>query len=137
MAARHGTRRGYNDGCRCEDCKDAQRLYQRRYRERRAAGNALPPAADVSLPAAGVPGPVESGVQAEIAGLSEARPGLAQAALAMARILDNQRAVSSQPAAAKVLTSLLDKLRSASAPNHRGRLRVVRAMSPRDETPTV
>jgi hypothetical protein len=32
---------------------------------------------------------------------------------AMARILDNPRAVSSQPAAAKVLAALLDKLRSA------------------------
>jgi hypothetical protein len=31
------------------------------------------------------PGPVESGVDAEIAGLAEARPGLAQVALAMAR----------------------------------------------------
>jgi hypothetical protein len=80
---------------------------------------------------------VESGVQAEVAGLSEDRPGLAQVAFALARILDNPRAVSSHPAAARVLASLLDKLRSASAPNHRGRLRVVRAMSPRDETPTV
>jgi hypothetical protein len=33
----------------------------------------------------------------------------------MARVLDNPRAVSSQPAAAKVLAVLLDKLRSACA----------------------
>jgi hypothetical protein len=43
------------------------------------------------------------------------RPGVAQTALALARILDNPRAVSSQPPAAKVLAALLDKLRSASA----------------------
>jgi transposase len=46
--------------------------------------------------------------------LTEARPGLAAIARAMSRILDNPKAVSSQPAAAKVLTSLLDKLRSVS-----------------------
>jgi hypothetical protein len=60
--------------------------------------------------------------------VTDARPGLAQAALAMARVLDNPRAVSSQPAAAKVLAALLDKLRSASARGSRG-LAVVRTMS--------
>jgi hypothetical protein len=124
MAARHGTRRGYNDGCRCDDCKDAQRLYQQRYRERRRT---LAPVTNVT-PAASSPGPVESGVEAEIAGLADARPGLAQVALAMARVLDNPRAVSSQPAAAKVLASLLDKLRSASA-HGGGGLALVRTMT--------
>ena len=38
-------------------------------------------------------------------------------------------APESQPAAAKVLTSLLDKLRSAAAQNRRGRLAVVRTLS--------
>ena len=68
-------------------------------------------------------GPVEAGVEAEIAELSEARPCIADAALAMARVLDNPRAVSSRPAAAKVLTVLLDRLGSASA---RGRPGVCR-----------
>jgi hypothetical protein len=127
IAARHGTRRRYVDGCRCEDCTEANRLY---FRHRRAAaGDASPPAAVDSLPAAGTPGPVESGVQAEIAGLSEDRPGLAQVALALARILDNQRAVSSQPAAAKVLAALLDKLHSVSARGRRGGLALVRTMT--------
>ena len=51
------------------------------------------------------PGPVESGVQDEISGLAaDARPGLAQAGLAIARILDdNPKAMTQQPAAAKVL----------------------------------
>jgi hypothetical protein len=57
-------------------------------------------------PPASSPGPVELSVQAEI-GSAEARPGLAQLALAMARLLDNPRAVNQQPSAAKVLTSLL------------------------------
>ena len=54
------------------------------------------------------------------------RPGMAQIALALARILDNPKAVGSQPAAANVLAVLLDKLRSASAGGRRGRLAVVR-----------
>jgi hypothetical protein len=83
------------------------------------------------------PGPVESGVEAEIAGLTEDRPGLAQAALAIARILDNPMAVNQQPAAAKVPGTQLDKLRSSSASRHVGRLKVVRAMSTRDGTPIV
>jgi hypothetical protein len=60
---------------------------------------------------------------------SEARPGLAQAALAMARILDNPRAVNQQPAAAKVLGALLDKLRSGSARSPRGNLALVETMT--------
>jgi hypothetical protein len=47
----------------------------------------------------------------------------------MARILDNPKAISSQPPASGVLTSLLDKLRSASAQGRRGRLAVVRTQT--------
>jgi hypothetical protein len=42
-------------------------------------------------------------------------------------------APESQPAAAKVLASLLDKLSSVSARGHRGRLAVVRAMATADQ----
>jgi hypothetical protein len=66
----------------------------------------------------------------EISGLaSEARPGLAQAALALARILDNPRTVNQQPAAAKALATMLEKLRSASARGGRGGLALVRTMT--------
>jgi hypothetical protein len=47
----------------------------------------------------------------------------------MARLLDNPKALNQQPAAAKVLTSLLDKLASASARGRRGGLAVVRTMT--------
>ena len=58
--------------------------------------------------------------QEEISGLdAEARRGLAQAALALARIFDNPRTVNQQPAAAKVLATLLDKLRFGAAPTAR------------------
>jgi hypothetical protein len=51
-----------------------------------------------------------------------------RAALALARILDNPKAVNQHPAAAKVLSALLDKLRSASASGRRGALALVRTM---------
>ena len=130
MAARHGTRRGYNDGCRCDDCKDAQRLYQQRYRERRRS---LSPVTNVT-PAASSLRPVAAAVEAEIEELIESRPGLAQVALAMARILDNPRAVASQPAAAKVLSGLLDKLATASAGGQRGRFSVIKSMTEKGGT---
>jgi hypothetical protein len=67
---------------------------------------------------------------AEINGLAaETRPGLAQAALALSRILDNPKAVNQQPAAAKVLGALLDKLRQSAAGGHRSHLAVVRMMT--------
>lgn len=88
---------------------------------------------DLPQPQASGPGPVELRVAAEIDGLaSEARPGLAQAALCLARLMDNPRAVNQQPAAAKVLASLLEKLRSVSASGRRGSLAVVRDMTKKD-----
>lgn len=139
MAAKHGTRRRYVEGCRCDDCSEAQRIYQRDYRERRAGGQSSRHAAVVTLrqpdtpdtPETCGPGPVESAVKAEISRLSqaEARPGLAQAALALARIMDNPKAVNQQPAAAAKLADILDKLRAAAAQGRRGNLALVRTMT--------
>ena len=75
------------------------------------------------------PDPVEVGVEAEIGSSAEARPGLAQIALALARVMDNPKAVNQQRAAAKVLISLLDKLHQAGATARRGHLAVVRSMT--------
>jgi hypothetical protein len=134
MAAKHGTRRRYVEGCRCDECAEAQREYQRDYRARRA--NGLPTVSQLPRPwntdpdpELSGPGRVEAGVEAEIAGLTEARPGLVQAALALARVMDNPRAVSSHPAAAKVLAGLLDTLRKGAARGRRGGLAVVRALT--------
>jgi hypothetical protein len=137
-AKKHGTRSGYLTGCRCDRCRYAQRLYQRRYRERRANGKTRPHSAPVvvaQLPTVELqsadPGPVESAVEAELGGLASAelRPGLVQIALAMARILDNPRAPSAQPAAAKVLVSVMDTLHKGSAQGRRGNLAVVKSMT--------
>lgn len=56
------------------------------------------------------------------------RPGVAQTALPLARVLDNSRAASSQPAGAKVQVALLEDLHS-SAPGRRRSLALVRTMT--------
>lgn len=128
MAASHGTQRRYVQGCRCDDCREAHRVSAREYRERRANGE-TEALSVVAVPSVVVPGPVEIGVTEEIDGLaSQARPGLAAAALCIARLMDNPRAINQQPAAAKVLISMLEKLRSASPAGRRG-LAVVREMT--------
>jgi hypothetical protein len=75
------------------------------------------------------PGPVESAVESELAGLAAAqeRPGLAQLALALARLM-NGPAVTSKPAAAKQLTEILGTLAKGGAQRRR-KLAVVKQMT--------
>jgi len=77
-------------------------------------------------PAAG-PGRVELAVAEELEGLPQAstRPGLIETALALARVLDNAKVPSSQPAAAGKLMTALEALRS-SGQKPRGKLAVVK-----------
>jgi hypothetical protein len=132
----HGVRARYNEGCRCEECKEFNREYWRDYRARKATGDVIsrserslaalasPPAEDSG------PGRVESGVLAEIEGLAQAetRPGLVEMALELARVMDNPKAVSQKPAASKALAELLATLRKG-ADARRSRLASVRAMT--------
>jgi hypothetical protein len=143
-----GTRKSYQEGCHCALCREAHRVFCARQRQRRK----LPVAAlmPVDYPAAvdaphsagfrvttkkstrdgrpvadATPGRVEAGVLAEIELLGKhGRPGLAEGAISMARILDNPLAVSTQPAAA------MDALRKGR-PVSRGRLRAVQQLSRR------
>jgi hypothetical protein len=139
MSLKHGRTR-YARGCRCDICKAAERDYQRnRYRRQRGLPvdpPEGPPLIVASADGQGGAGPVESAVQAELHSLHTVtdRPGVAQIALALARILDSPKAVSSQPAAAKVLAALLDTLRSASAHGRRGGLAMVRTMTEKGGT---
>jgi hypothetical protein len=132
--AKHGTRSRYLADCRCNECKNAQRLYQRRYRERKANGLTRPCVAVQAPEAEQVvhhvpPGPVELAVESELRDLvaAQLRPSLAAVALAMARILDG-RVPTPKPAAAKVLVTVLDALRK-SAQGRRGNLAVVKSMT--------
>lgn len=87
----------------------------------------LPPVTNV--PPDLEPGPVEAGVQAEIHGVVDARPGLAQVALSLARLMDDPKVKNTQPAAAKVLVSVLSQLHSESGRQGRGNLKLVRSMT--------
>ena len=143
---RHG-RASYKRGCRCGLCKCAENKYRRALRKRHAeeaglfAGPASPSLRLVRGEALtsenapnGSPSPlanmVESAVAEEIGALGgHNRPGLEAVALALARLMDNPRVVSTQPAAAKVLVALLEKLRSVSVRGPRGGLALVRTMT--------
>ena len=120
--ANHGTPSRYSQGCRCADCTEAHRLRAIDYRTRK----------EESEPEPTSPGQVEKAVQAELGGLAVSRPSLAAVAIAMARILDNPRAKSTQPAAAKVLVSALDALHKSSAQGRRGNLALVKEMTTKD-----
>jgi hypothetical protein len=107
MTLDHGRTR-YTRGRRCHVCKTAERDYQRnRYRRRRGLPVDWPegpPLIVASADGQGEAGPVESAVQAALHSLNAGkdRPGLVQIALALARIMDNPQALSSQPPAANV-----------------------------------
>lgn len=137
MAVQHGSRTRYNQGCRCEPCVQSNRDYNK------ARGQALrakkhAPAKVTKLPTVNAaaprddyqPGRVESGVLAEIDGLSTAgsRQGLVEIAIALARVLDSPLAIAQHPSAAHRLSETLDKLRKG-ADARKGRLAAVRSMT--------
>jgi hypothetical protein len=117
---RHGTNRCYNvDGCRCNACREAHRVYANDLNRRKREGGfvarpSVPgvPNASVCIPEQDAsPGRVELAVAGEIAGLTgpgPARPGLVEIALALARVLDHPRAITAKPAAAKRLADVLE-----------------------------
>jgi len=134
MAARHGTRTRYNTGCRCDDCKQAARDYEKARRQainaRKHAPAKLTALPTASAPAADEPGRVEAGVLAEIGALSTAatRQGLVEVAIALARVLDSPLAIAQHPSAAHRLSETLDKLRRG-ADARRSKLATVRSMT--------
>lgn len=130
-AKKHGTRWAYLTGCRCPDCRSAQRVYLREYRQRKDLGSTRPAVVELPDEPSG-PGPVELAVQAQLEELSaaQAQPALAAAALCMGRVLDG-RSPTPKPQACAKLVDVLERLRKGS--ERRGsRLALVRAMSDKD-----
>jgi hypothetical protein len=138
----HGKRKGYQAGCRCDLCKDAEADYRREHRRlcrERVGDGSGAPAAGLSLvtndgpvtPTCGdAPGySVVEGVLAEIElfGGSK-RPALENAALALAAVLDNPKATATKPAAAAKLADLLEQMRRG-ADQKESRLAKVRSMT--------
>ena len=156
MAAEHGTRSRYNSGCRCAACKQAERDYQAARKQARNVEKATgaekvspvavlkdqrrPKAsretAQHSQPASEY-GAVEAAIREQLGALStvESRPGEAEMAYALARMLDNPRALGQHPQAAARLSELVDKLRKG-ADKKTGKLAAVRRMSRGPESAT-
>lgn len=144
----HG-RAKYNLGCRCDHCKRAESEYQKGRRREFAesvgdTSQMQPP--DLSLitsrvtcineagPRANIAAAVESAVSVEIEALgTHPRPGLVATALALARILDNPKAVSTQPSAAATLAKLLDTLHKSGV-GGKPKLATVRRMTSSERT---
>ena len=126
----HGRGRYRRRGCRCAVCMEANKLYMRELRARKRGLTPVPPVEAPTVAEAA--GPVVAAVRADIAALGDLTGyrSLAAGAVAMARILDDPRQVTTQPSAAKQLTSLLEVLRREAAPRP-GRLRAVQAMTDR------
>lgn len=139
---------GYNAGCRCARCKVANSDYRKDLRRRKdeamgepanvfrlatgsgensvTSGNGSQACMSGGL---GSANNVVAAVRAEIDALGEAaRPGLAAAAIALAEVLANPKALSTRPAAAGQLANLLEQLRK-NAGNKESKLAKVRALT--------
>lgn len=123
----HG-RRGYRQGCRCDQCKSAESKYQRDLKRRKQYGDL---ASVAEFPASDPVSPVDSveaAVRAEVEGLSSPRQGLVAAAIALAKVLDDPRATSTKPAAAGKLADMLESLRK-SGDQKKSKLTAIRSMT--------
>ena len=123
---KHGVRARYKAGCRCVECKLAEANYHKARRHGVTPISSAPSNAPEAEPGHGA---VEDGVLAELDGIAaaDARPGLKQTALALARVLDNPLTVAQHPSAAHRLGEILTTLRKGA--EKKGRLAAVREMS--------
>jgi hypothetical protein len=110
---------------------EANKLYMRELRARKRGLTPVPTVPACETPTvAEAAAPVVAAVRADIAALGDLTGyrALAAAAVAMGRILDDPRQVTTQPSAAKQLASLLEVLRRKATPRP-GRLALVQAMT--------
>ena len=122
----HGRRSRYNAGCRCGECRTANRDHQRNRRSKHLTPVPRPEGAP---PAEFIDGPVTKAVRAQLAGLPAAqdRPGTFAIAIRLAQLMDTQSAVPQYASAAKVLSEILSTLSKHST--QRTRLSAVRSMT--------
>ena len=123
----HGRSR-YNAGCRCGECRAANRDHQRTRRAKHLT--AVPPRD--RHPAEFIDGSVTEAVRTQFEGtaIAQDRPGVFAIAIRLAQLLDDQTAVPQYSSASRVLTDIIATLsRQSRGP---GRLRAVRSMTERD-----
>jgi hypothetical protein len=105
----------YRKGCRCDACREANRLYQREHRARNrtvATVTALP------IPETVIESVVVAvNVEIDRMKVREERPADVAMALACARILDNPSALPQHAAMISKLDGLLTKLARHAPPN--------------------
>lgn len=130
MAARHGTRSKYNEGCRCESCSLAEANYQKTRRHGTAKVTHIRVGGDtLNGRVERGPGPMELALNAVVANVPTAdkRPDLVEGARAMARILDNPLTVSQQPQALARYHEAMEKLLKGT--EKKSKLAAVRLMT--------
>lgn len=146
--ADHGTRQCYADGCRLPECKAAQSRYRQEHKSRQLgvvsdfprAGRRPGTAAEVAVAASAVPSGVGRNERAtldELGTLTSAgtRKAIAEAAISMARLLDNPNAVPQWKGAASELRAIMSELRQGST-KRAGRLASVQRMTRKPDTAT-
>ncbi len=126
----HGRSR-YNAGCRCGECRAANREHSRRRRSKQHL-KPLPtpaPAKGSQQPEFAEDGRVTEAVRAQLADTAAAqeRPGLYAVAVRLAQLLDNPDAVPQYASAAHRLTEILGRLSKDT--QRRGKLAAVRALT--------
>jgi hypothetical protein len=121
--------------CDCERCEGRRARNRIRMRARRARLRGLDPTAP-DAPVVPLAGRVELAVRAEIDMIpgADSRPALAASAIAMGRVLDDWRVVTTWPSAQRRLMAALDALRTAGAPRT-AKLATVAALSDRRPKP--
>jgi hypothetical protein len=135
--ASHG-RRGYRQGCRCDECRLAEREYQQELKQRKAgpdpdlgieasnAGLAFLPGGRAPVEAVG---PRVAAFRRALESLdSDKVPDLVAAAESLAEVLDNPKALSTRPAAAAKFADLMSQIRKTGDPK-KSRLASVRSMT--------
>jgi hypothetical protein len=131
--ASHG-RRGYRQGCRCDQCRSAERAYQQELKRRKADSE---PGADNAglafLPgvrgAAEPVGPRVAAFRLAMESLNgDKMPDLVAAAESLCEVLDNPRALSTRPAAAAKFADLMSQIRK-SGDEKKSKLASVRSMT--------
>ena len=113
-AARHGSATSYKNGCRCGDCRRANRERLRAYRAAKR-GESTP----VDLPMELGEGTVVDAVRRDLNALQLMRAERATdaaVALALARLLDDPSAGPQHPSAAARLVDIMARLRADAAP---------------------
>ncbi len=123
MTAAHGSATSYQNGCRCGDCRKANRERIRAYRAARR-GDPAP----VGLPVDVGEGTVVDAVRRDLAALQVAaqRPADAAVALAMAKLLDDPSAGPQHPSAAGRLLDVMGRLRADAVPRFSGNVTRIR-----------